>query len=120
MRRVLVLGATSLIGRRLLGDPPPGVELLAVSRRPPAARAPTPDPTWVAADLADPGLRLPPAEAVLSLSPIWLLAPALPAVLATGARRLVAVSSTSRSPRRSPPSRRNARWPPGSRRARRR
>jgi nucleoside-diphosphate-sugar epimerase len=94
MRRVLVLGATSLIGRRLLGDPPPDVQLLAVSRRPPEGG--NAGLTWVAADLADPGLRLPQADAVLSLSPIWLLAPALAAVLATGARRLVAFSSTSR------------------------
>ncbi len=96
MRRVLVLGATSLIGRRLLGDPPPELDLLAVSRRPTAGGEARPGLTWIAADLADPSLRLPQADAVLSLSPIWLLQPALPAVLATGARRLVAVSSTSR------------------------
>ena len=101
MRRVLVLGATSLIGRRLLSQPPPeGTAFLTVSRRPPAQDPPGPDAdpaiTWLAADLADPGLRLPPADAVLSLSPIWLLPQALPALLATGARRLVAVSSTSR------------------------
>ncbi len=96
MRRILVLGATSLIGRRLLGEPPPeGLTLVAVSRRPPVRPDGGPV-TWVAADLADPDLRLPQADAVLSLSPVWLLPAALPAVLDTGARRLVAVSSTSR------------------------
>ena len=101
MRRILVLGATSLIGRRLFSQPaPPGMALVAVSRRPSGRDPPGPsvEPavTWLAADLADPGLRLPQADAVLSLSPIWLLPHALPALLATGARRLVAVSSTSR------------------------
>ena len=106
MRRVLVLGATSLIGRRLLRPPtPPGMEIVAVSRRPPGRDPPERTLpgrdaesaiTWLAADLADPGLHLPQADAVLSLSPIWLLPPALPVLLATGAQRLVAVSSTSR------------------------
>jgi nucleoside-diphosphate-sugar epimerase len=50
------------------------------------------------ADLSAPGLRerLPPIATVLSLSPIWLLPQALPALEAAGARRLVAFSSTSR------------------------
>ena len=106
MRRILVLGATSLIGRRLIAQPPPpGGRFIALSRHPPrngaAPAAPEsgePDVGAVVADLADPHLaeRLPQVEAVLSLSPVWLLPPALPALLATGARRLVAVSSTSR------------------------
>ena len=101
MRRILVLGATSLIGRRLTAAAPPrGAGFVALSRRPAgdAAAARLADIVWIEADLGDPGLagRLPPVDAVLSLSPVWLLAAALPALLATGARRLVAVSSTSR------------------------
>ena len=108
-RRILVLGATSLIGRSLLAAPPhPEVELIAVSRAPkdegarsgPVSKsAPGEAPVrWLAADLADPALaeHLPPADAMVSLSPIWLLPPALPALVATGATRLIAVSSTSR------------------------
>ncbi len=96
MRRVLVLGATSLIGRRLLADASlPDTTLLCVSRQPPVASADA-RTIWITADLADRGLRLPQVDAVLSLSPIWLLPAALPALLDTGARRLVAVSSTSR------------------------
>jgi nucleoside-diphosphate-sugar epimerase len=98
-RHVLVLGATSLIGRRLLAlPPPPGVEVIALSRRPPAPGGGSDRERWLAADLADPDLAgaLPAVDAVISLSPVWLLPPALPALLATGARRLIAFSSTSR------------------------
>jgi uncharacterized protein YbjT (DUF2867 family) len=105
MRRILVLGATSLIGRRLLAAPPADVALIALSRRPPPASSQLRSSAesrgtvqWIEADLADPGLlaRLPQVDAILSLSPIWLLPQALPALLAAGARRLVAFSSTSR------------------------
>ena len=94
-RRILVLGATSLIGRRLLAAPaPPDVALLALSRTPPAGQA----AGWIAADLGDPSLaeRLPRVDAVVSLSPVWLLPQALPALIGAGATRLIAVSSTSR------------------------
>ena len=97
MRRVLALGATSLIGRRLVGlTPPAGSGLVALSRRPPPAAGGGID--WILADLVDPDLacRLPRLDAVLSLSPIWLLPHALPALLQAGARRVVAFSSTSR------------------------
>ena len=93
-RRILVLGATSLIGRRLLAAPTPaGAQLLALSRSPPAQAV----EAWIAADLTDLDLasRLPVVDAIVSLSPVWLLPAALPALLQTGARRLVAVSSTS-------------------------
>jgi nucleoside-diphosphate-sugar epimerase len=106
-RHVLVLGATSLIGRRLMREAwPEGVTLTALSRAPPVdadGRA-----TWLTGDLEErsgrgnwadqerSSLKLPLADAILSLSPIWLLPAALPALLATGVRRIVAVSSTSR------------------------
>jgi nucleoside-diphosphate-sugar epimerase len=91
---VLVLGATSLIGRHLMARlKDEGLDPIAFSRRPPAA-----DACWVGGDLKDPDLaeRLPVAATVFSLSPIWLLPPALPALKARGMTRLVAFSSTSR------------------------
>jgi nucleoside-diphosphate-sugar epimerase len=91
---VLVLGATSLIGDFLLARlNAAGVEPMALSRRPPSD-----DVCWVDADLADPDLadELPPVATVFSLSPIWLLPQALPALKASGMTRLVAFSSTSR------------------------
>ncbi|MBW3558179.1 MAG: NAD-dependent epimerase/dehydratase family protein [Proteobacteria bacterium] len=92
--RVLVLGATSLIGRfalpRLIAA---GVSVRAVSRRPGGDGA---ELVWVQADIQAPDLVLPPAKAALSLSPIWLLPTALPALKRAGVTRLVAFSSTSR------------------------
>jgi nucleoside-diphosphate-sugar epimerase len=93
---VLVLGATSLIGRFLL---PRLAELdaraIALSRQP--APASTGDVRWLRADLNDPGLQAaaPQVATVISLSPIWLLPAALPALKAAGMERLVAFSSTS-------------------------
>ena len=90
---VLVLGATSLIGgylERALAEA--GVAYTQVSRRPPPL-----DLCWLQADLGDPDLaaKLPPTHLVYSLSPIWLLPDALPALKAAGMKRLVAFSSTS-------------------------
>lgn len=93
---VLVLGATSLIGRFLV----PRLESLeieahAVSRKAQAGRLGA--VPWIQADLDDPGLEalLPEASTVFSLSPIWALPAVLPALKAKGLRRLVAFSSTS-------------------------
>ena len=89
---VLVLGATSLIGRFALPRlQAMGIEHVALSRTAPN------EPGWVRADLWEPGLaeRLPVCPTVLSLSPIWHLPPALQALKARGMRRLVAFSSTS-------------------------
>ena len=91
---VLVLGATSLVGRYLTSR-------LAAQRAVVAAvsRAPPDDGEdgvrWVAADLEAPPPSLPVAETVLSLCPIWLLPAVLPGLKAGGLRRLVAFSSTS-------------------------
>ena len=91
---MLVLGATSLIGRfalpRLATE---GIEVLAASRAPGSQVA---NIRWVQTDLQAPALDLPEADAVISLSPIWLLPDALPALRRAGATRLVAFSSTSR------------------------
>ena len=92
---LLVLGATSLVGRFLLPRlQAAGLDYVALSRDPPAGAG----GRWLKGDLADPelGAKLPRACSVLSLSPIWLLPPALPALARTGAKRLVAFSSTSR------------------------
>jgi uncharacterized protein YbjT (DUF2867 family) len=90
---VLVLGGTSLVGRFLAQA---RVRAAALSRNPPA-QAP-PGIAWVKGDVGDADLaeRLPRAATVFSLSPIWLLPAALPALLANGMTRLVAFSSTSR------------------------
>jgi len=92
---VLVLGATSLVGRYLL---PRLIEqrsvTVALSRR--ASGHPADGVRWISGDLAagDPP-AFPFVETVLSLCPIWLLPGALPALKAAGMRRLVAFSSTS-------------------------
>jgi nucleoside-diphosphate-sugar epimerase len=94
---VLVLGATSLVGRFLLPRlVDAGVAVAALSRRPPAG--PAPGVAWIEGDVHDPELpgRLPPAAVVFSLAPIWLLPPLLPVLVAGGMQRLVAFSSTSR------------------------
>jgi len=91
---VLVLGATSLIGGHLLARlKAEDLDPVAFSRRPP-----TEDACWIGGDLkdADLGERLPVATTVFSLSPIWLLPAALPALKARGMERLIAFSSTSR------------------------
>lgn len=90
---VLILGATSLIGGYLAHDlADAGAAYTQLSRN----AAPL-DRCWLQADLTDADLaaKLPPTALVYSLSPIWLLPGALPALKAAGMRRLVAFSSTS-------------------------
>jgi nucleoside-diphosphate-sugar epimerase len=92
---VLVLGATSLVGRYLVPRLAETRTLAsALSRRPHDA---TNDGVrWIAGDLDEATrIEFPYAETVLSLCPIWLLPAALPALRAQGLRRLVAFSSTS-------------------------
>jgi nucleoside-diphosphate-sugar epimerase len=96
---VLVLGATSLVGRFLLPRLA-GRAAAALSRDPPP-KSPADSPpgvTWIAGDLTDPALpaRLPKAATVFSLMPIWLIPPVLPVLRDKGVRRVVAFSSTSR------------------------
>jgi nucleoside-diphosphate-sugar epimerase len=94
--RTLILGATSLVGRfltpRLVEA---GARPIATSRKPPADVRGV---DWIAGDLGDPDLpaRLPRISTVYSLSPIWLLPDALPALIGAGAKRVIAFSSTSR------------------------
>jgi nucleoside-diphosphate-sugar epimerase len=89
---VLVLGATSLVGRFALPRlKAAGIEAVALSRTAPR------EPGWVRADLSDSTLRtlLPACPTVLSFQPIWHLPQALPALRVRGMKRLVAFSSTS-------------------------
>lgn len=92
---VLVLGASGLVGRALTARlTQAGTEILAISRD---KQAPVPGITWITADLA--ALDLPMnvrPELAFSISSIWLLPQALPALHAAGVGRLVAFSSTSR------------------------
>jgi nucleoside-diphosphate-sugar epimerase len=92
---VLLLGASSLVGRFLVERlAEGGIETVAVSRQ---VQTPAPGVQWLKTDLTAP--VLPPrvqAKLAFSLSPIWLLPIALPALHAAGVRRLVAFSSTSR------------------------
>lgn len=91
---VLVLGATSLVGRYVM---PRLADLRAVTVA--LSRKPVEDPNgvrWIEGDLEAPaGLALPYVETAFSLCPIWLLPDALPALKAAGISRLVVFSSTS-------------------------
>lgn len=95
-RRVAVLGGSSLVGRAVLPMlAAGGWQALAYSRRPHAQDAEAPAVSW----------RLtPPARTAdeatlpwwLCLAPIWVLPHYFDALEAYGARRIVALSSTSR------------------------
>jgi nucleoside-diphosphate-sugar epimerase len=94
---VLVLGATSLVGRFLLPRlAASGAAVTALSRDPPAEASA--GVAWLQGDLTDPALpaRLPHARTVFSLMPIWLIPPVLPILRRHGVERVVAFSSTSR------------------------
>ena len=87
---VLVLGASSLVGRFVLPKlDAAGVAHVAVSRRA--------EGDWLQADIETPEGRaaLPHAPIVLSCSPIWLLPDLIETLKARGMTRLVAFSSTS-------------------------
>ena len=88
-RDLLVLGASSLIGRFLPAHLPGAVGAGRGGAAPGYAR-------WARLDLEAAGAAPPPAATVVSLSPVWLLPPVLPRLVEGGLRRLVAVSSTSR------------------------
>jgi len=98
--QVLVLGATSLIGRFLLPRLAPDAQVVALSRIRRPARGPEDQRVrWIVGDLAAPPslAAIGPIGAVFSLSPIWLLTEtALTALNGLGMQRIVAFSSTSR------------------------
>ncbi len=91
--RVLLLGASGQIGQAVLGRLcGKGIEVVAVSRRPPNDR--TERVTWLVRDLYEEG-PLPAATHIVSAGPLDLLFAAL-AGLPEPPRRVVAFSSTSR------------------------
>ena len=87
---VLVLGATSLVGRFAL----PRLVAAGIAHTPISRQARS---GWVQADLKTPEGRaaLPRAQTVLSFSPVWLLPEVIETLKAGGMTRLVAFSSTS-------------------------
>ena len=87
---ILVLGASSLVGRFALPRlQAAGLAFNAVSREPTAG--------WIQADIetAEGRAALPGATTVLSFSPIWLLPDLISTLRAGGMTRLIAFSSTS-------------------------
>ena len=94
---LVILGASSLIGRFLVSDmEAAGIAAVALSRAPRAASAGG-SVRWLAANLQAPELEavLSQVDTVINLAPIWLAPAALPALTARGMRRFVAFSSTS-------------------------
>lgn len=92
---MLVLGATSLVGRYLLPLlAREGGGVCAVSRRPPEDAA---GARWIGADLERPETleAAGPIAEVFSLSPIWLAPDVLPVLASLGMKRITAFSSTS-------------------------
>lgn len=96
--RVVVTGATSLVGRFLLPRlREAGLEVHAVSRRPRPGDA-TPGVAWHALDIEAglQGLDLDRASHVIHLAPLWLLPSLVPWLAAHGLERLIGFGSTSR------------------------
>lgn len=92
-RRVAVLGGSSLVGRAVLPMlAAQGRQTLAYSRRP---HAEAPDVSWRLAPPARTAGEA-PLHWWLCLAPIWVLPCYFDALEAYGARRIVALSSTSR------------------------
>lgn len=104
LRTVIVSGASSQIGRVLLPRlAQAGFRVVALSRRgAPAWAAGRPDRagevSWFRADINDPqSLQgLPAADGLIHLAPLAILPDALAAFAASGVRRLIAFSSSSK------------------------
>ena len=99
VRRVMVSGATSQVGRFLLPKlVAAGAEVYALSRRDGQDSAKESAVHWLRADLGQPVMAetLPRADALIHVASIRLLPALLPGVAAKGVRRVIAFSSTSR------------------------
>src|SRR5690242_17284651 len=96
-RRIIVTGATSIIGRfllpRLLEN---GYEVFAISRNYAENCLSGNELSWQVADIRDPD-QLPEVHAatLIHLAPLWLLPPLLPALESLQAGRVIAFGSTS-------------------------
>jgi uncharacterized protein YbjT (DUF2867 family) len=95
--RIVVSGATSQIGSRLLPRlAQAGYSIIAISRRPPA------DPegnriSWVSVDIGSVGtFDWPRAATLINVAPLRLLPALLPSFLKLGGRRVIAFGTTSR------------------------
>ncbi len=103
MTRVLVSGATGIVGHfllpRLVAE---GMEVHALSRRRQAPGA----VRWHVGDMTDEqwSRGLSALDLVIHAAPLWLLPPLLPALHLLGVSRLIAFGSTSRYTKRDSPS----------------
>lgn len=95
--RIIVTGATSLIGRFLLPRLlTAGYEVHAVSRAGGKHPGTTSPLIWHQADIAQAdALPAMNAQALIHLAPLWLLPPLLPALALLHVRRVIGFSSTS-------------------------
>lgn len=92
---IVVIGATSLVGRYLLPRlAAAGRSVHAISRRPSAASAP--GTRWFRIDIVREPAAIPPAPTVIHLAPLWHAPPLVESLAARGLRRLIAFGSTSR------------------------
>ena len=92
---ILVIGATSLVGRYLLPRlAEHGHSVHAISRRPLDASAP--GARWFRIDVAHEAAALPPAPTAIHLAPLWLAPPLVARLADQGLDRLIAFGSTSR------------------------
>ena len=99
VRRVMVSGATSQVGRFLLPKlAAAGTKVYALSRHGGHDSAKESAIHWLRADLGQPDMAetLPPADALIHIASIRLLPALLPGMAAKGVRRVIAFSSTSR------------------------
>lgn len=99
VRRVIVSGASSQVGRFLLPKlVTAGAEVYALSRRAGHDSAKESAVHWLRADLGQPDLAetLPPADVLIHIASIQLLPALLPVAAAKGVRRVIVFSSTSR------------------------
>ena len=101
-RRIGVLGASSGTGTCLLESLAGGDSaIIAYSRSPARQQAPNHGHWEQATSLLTPGHRfIDPVAGWVSVAPLWTLPQYLPAIRASGARALVAVSSTSAEAKR--------------------
>ena len=92
---IVVIGATSLVGRYLLPRlAAAGGAVQAISRRP--SEAVPPGARWFRIDVAREPAALPPAPTAIHLAPLWLAPPLVEGLATGGLRRLIAFGSTSR------------------------